>query len=151
MNRLKSVEGAAQPAPKIEHNFRLLDTSLIWEEFTLGFSDFSAAAVSETILLKNLPSYSIMMGIRLHADEAWTGGSISAVTLEVGTTGDDDKYLAAFNVEGSPSGFGFNWNPVAEGFSANVPLKLTIRTSGGNVEDLAAGAATVNVGYCVVR
>lgn len=67
-----------------------------------------------------------------------------------GVTGDEDKFLSAFNAEGSPSGFGFNWDPLAIGLGSAVPLKVTVRTTGGNVSDLDAGAATFQVGFCLV-
>lgn len=150
MRRLKSVERAVNPAPLLEHNFNLLDGSLIWEKFYIEFSAFTAEAAFETILLKSIPSSSIFMGVRLTPEEAWGGGSITAVTLELGVTGDEDKFLSAFNVEGSPSAFGFNWDPMAIGWGSTVPMKVTVRTTGGNVSDLEAGAATFQVGYSVV-
>ena len=90
------------------------------------------------------------MGVRLTPEEAWGGGSITAVTLELGVTGDEDKFLTAFNVEGSPSAFGFNWDPMAIGWGSSVPLRVTARTTGGNVSDLEAGAASFQVGFCLV-
>ena len=118
----------------------------------MEFSAFTVEATFETILTNSIPSSSIFMGVRLKLEEAWGGGSITAVTLELGTgvTGDEDKFLSVFNVEGSPSGFGFNWDPVAIGWGSAVPLKVTVRTTGGNVSDLEARTATFKVGFCLV-
>ncbi len=63
------------------------------------------------------------MGVRLTPEEAWGGGSITAVTLELGVTGDEDKFLSALNVEGSPSSFGFNWDPMAIGLGKRCALE----------------------------
>lgn len=151
MNRLKSIQNAVQPGPIAEHNFSILDRGILWDKFQISWQTFSAAAVSETYLLKTLPMNSVVFGVHLTPEEAWTGGSISAVTLELGTSGDEDKFLPAFNVEGSPSAFGWNWNPSAEGWGAGFQLNITARTTGGNVADLAAGEATIHVGYACFR
>jgi len=89
MRRLKSVEHTVNQVPLLEHNFNLLDGSLIWEKFFLEFSAFTAESTSETILLKSIPSSSIFMGVRLTPEEAWSGGSITSVTLELGVTVDE--------------------------------------------------------------
>ena len=151
MNRLISVENAASPGAKTEHNFERLDSGLIWDKFYFEFSLFSAAATVETVLLATLPADSIFMGCRLHADEAWAGSGISAVTLEIGTTGDEDKFLPAHDVFPSPSSYGFNWSPQTLVWASTSPLHATVRTTGGNVADLATGAATVWVGHCLLR
>jgi len=71
MRRLKSLEHTVNQVPLLEHNFNLLDGSLIWEKFFLEFSAFTAQATYQTILLKSIPSSSIFMGVWLTPEEAW--------------------------------------------------------------------------------
>lgn len=151
MNRLNSVENAAAPGAKTEANFQKLDSGLIWDKHEFDFNLFSAAALSETVTLQTIPSDSLFMGLRVHADEAWAGSGITSVTLEFGTTGDEDQFLTAFAVNGSPSSYGFNWNPQALAWATTSPFNVTIRTTGANVDALTAGAATVWIGTCTLK
>lgn len=152
MNRLLNTESVANPAAVIDANFQRLDKSLMAVSFDLDYSSFTATATAETITVANLPAGSIVMGIVMENNEAWTGGSASAATIEFGTTGDDDKYLSATDVFSSPSGVfdssGILFLPGGPG--TVTPFKATLRTTGDDVENLTAGNLTVKILYVTV-
>lgn len=151
MRRLKSVERAVNPEPLLEHNFNRLDSSLIWDKYSFEFSLFGAVATEETVQLGTIPSDSIFMGLRFTPEEAWGGGALTGVTLEFGISGDPDQFLSAYDVFGSPAGYGFNWSPQTLAWVSSSPFNVTARVTGGNVADLASGAGTVWVGYCDLK
>jgi hypothetical protein len=63
-----------------------------------------------------------------------------------GVTGDEDKFLSAFNAEGSPSGFGFNWDPLAIGLGSAVPLKVTCADHWGECFGFGCGGCDFSGG-----
>jgi hypothetical protein len=71
MRRFKFVECAVNPASLLEHNFNLLDGTLIWEKIFIELSAFTAESTFETILLKSISSSSIFMSVRARVEEAW--------------------------------------------------------------------------------
>jgi hypothetical protein len=152
MRKLLDVENISNPAPGIQSNFEVLDSSITAATLTVEFSDFAAAATSETITLVNLPVSTIVFGVVMELNEAFDGGALSAATIEFGTTGDDDKFLTATDIFSSPSGVydssGGLFLPGGPG--TTTPFKATIRLTGENAENLTQGNLTVKVLYAAI-
>ena len=69
-----------------------------WFRVRKAYSDFTAAATTESIELYSLPAGAVIHAVIQKHSASFTGGSISAYTTSVGITGTLAKYAAAFNV-----------------------------------------------------
>lgn len=117
--------------------------------------NLNAAAGSQVIALPAaLPANSVVLAAVVDLIEEFAGGGAAAVTLDVGTPGDDDLYLAAVDVftgagtgtKQSPAGVGFD---IATGAQAGLPLLAAAATpqvtvaADVDILDLEAGIADV--------
>lgn len=70
-----------------------------WQKFTVAGSAFSGGTTGpESVALATLPAGGILHGVKMKSSVAWTGGSLTAYTLEVGISGTTDKYASAFDM-----------------------------------------------------
>ena len=60
---------------------------------TKGFADFSAAATTKTLNLITLPAKTIILDVFAYLTTLFSGGSISACTIQVGDTSDPDGLI----------------------------------------------------------
>lgn len=73
--------------------------SSIVERYTLTKGDLTTAATTQTIDLRTLPKGHIVLGVRIKHSTAFSGGSISAMTVSVGAAaGTATTFAAAFDV-----------------------------------------------------
>lgn len=121
---------------------------------TIGEASLTAAATTQTIdASKVLPPGAQLLGVNLRAYTPFTGGSISAMTLKIGTTGDDDSLVATSNlfaaaVDGQVSALTLGIAPFKR-YAAATTLKLLFTATGDNVVNATAGAVTVEILYSV--
>ncbi len=75
----------------------------------------------------------------------FSGGSISAYTVGIGTVGDANKYTAAFDVYQGASNVAYQDSTTAgsENFGAPVNIKITATSSGGALSTATAGSVDV--------
>lgn len=117
-----------------------------WVSFTVNESAFTAGAGSESITLFNLPAGAVIHAIKTKHSTSFTGGGLSAFTVEVGVAGDTSRYTPApfdvfqatgdtvldtFNVIGSED----QANPTA--------ILITATATGDTVAAAAAGDVVV--------
>ena len=75
-----------------------LATMLIWTKYTVPYTAFSTAGLTNSITLLSLPAKGVIHAVHLNATQAFTGGLIATYTLSVGIGGLLAKYLTALSV-----------------------------------------------------
>lgn len=120
-----------------------------WRHYTVSESDFTAAAGNESITL-----FSLAAGETIHAtivkhSASFTGGVAADFTLEVGISGDEDKYTGqgTLDVFQAPGAAVFKFDDVvgAESFGGATDILITARCATDDVADVTAGAADIYV------
>ena len=118
-----------------------------WEDFTIDFSDFTAVAGSETIVLFALPFENILHGIEIKHSTAFTGGTITAYTIEVGIVGDTERLASAFDIFQAVSSTTSKHSEVMTVLDhlAAVDVTVTARSIGDTLNNAAAGSVVIRV------
>jgi hypothetical protein len=124
-------------------------------ERTLLFTDadYALAGATATIALGTLPAGAQVVSVDCRLTTPFTGGSISNVLLDLGTTGDVDAVrdgisLFAAAVDGRASTHPMGIAPGAS-YDAATVLNMTIVATGANLNAATAGSAKVIVEYSV--
>lgn len=122
-----------------------VDSTGRWKKIVVANTDFTPSGPVTTIPLFILPAGSIIEGIKIKHSAAFTGGSVSAATIEVGVTGNLDKYASTFDVFQAPGDTVQQHSLVFDGEDHANPatISATLRTTGGNSGDLTAGTAEI--------
>lgn len=103
-----------------------------------------------------LPANARIVGADARAYTPFTGGGATAVTLDIGTTGDLDAIVAAANVlaaavDGGPSTMPRGIRPNKTFVTAGAQLLATFTPDGGhNLAGLTAGSITIDVWFLVL-
>lgn len=116
--------------------------SLIIESQELSFSDFSAAATQSDVEAFAL-SNKLILSIILKHNTAFSGGSVTALTLDVGVTGELDRFFSgfdAFQAIGNDKFLAVNLTePI---FGGPTSIRVRANATGANLDQLTAGALT---------
>jgi len=114
--------------------------------FTLNFSvlytDFTAAATSEQIFAHRLPRRSFVREIRTRHRTAFAGGAISAYDIALGTVALPEKYTSRFDVFQAAGFTTYQLSLAFEGETLDTPWSLYAKawSVGANLDQAAAGA-----------
>lgn len=73
-------------------------TALVWTKYTKAYTDFSTAALSNSLTLFSLTAKSIIHAIKIKHSASFSGGAIATYTVQVGVSG-DASLASAFNVK----------------------------------------------------
>lgn len=112
-------------------------------------SDLTAAATTEAYALTGFPANSVLVDAWIDLDTVFSGGSVSACTVQLGDTASTDELMSAKDVfTGATLGLTY------EDALAYVPKKeaayapeLLVTTTDDNVVNLDAGDLTVYIRY----
>lgn len=122
---------------------------------TVGHADLTDADTSETITdtAGAFPAGSVLMGYSKNVATAFSGGAVSAVTVDVGFNGAtdvlDDGQSVFTGVSGYSYGAGGNALPLVRRQLGGLTLQAKFDSVDGDVADLTAGSVTFNVYYAV--
>lgn len=121
----------------------------------IGHADLTEADNSQLVpFAAALPAQSRILSVSVKLTTPFTGGTVSACTFDVGTTGDADALIDgadvfAAAVDGyastAPAGIAPNKH-----FVTAPTLNVTVANAGDTLANLSAGAATVEVLYVVL-
>lgn len=116
-----------------------------WTKYTKAYTDFSAASTSNSITLTSVSSGTVIQGIKIKHSTAFTGGSISAYTVSVGTTGANSLYASAFNVFQAPGNGTFQLSNNFRGEDHANPwdVKATATSTGANLNAATQGSIEI--------
>lgn len=136
-----------------------------YTRFSVSYQDLSAASTTQHIqLLFNPPNGpvsivtpqpfqlyigSVMIGVRIIPVVSFGGGSLSAMTLGVGTTGDDNRFSgSAFDVFQAPGPTVLQeTTEFKSGSTGAVPVTVTFTSTSDNVNAATAGQVDVYLYY----
>lgn len=118
------------------------------KKYTKTYSDFSTAATTNDLELLSLAAKRGPTLIALKHSTAFSGGAVSALTLDVGVTGDLDRYIAlfdAFSATSSTNAVLWSGFDIPD-FSSTVSLRIRATSTGANLSALTAGSVDVWIG-----
>jgi hypothetical protein len=121
-------------------------------EQIIEHSDLTAAATSEAIALGTLPANSFVLGHEIYIETLFSGGSVSAITLDIGGT-DADAIVDGHDVfTGAATGrlTGSTLGVHNAGYFGAEAMVATFVATGDNVVNLTAGKLTVTIPYLVL-
>ncbi|MGR3179510.1 MAG: hypothetical protein ACUZ8E_15815 [Candidatus Anammoxibacter sp.] len=105
------------------------------------FGDFSVAALEKNLEIFVLPIGYELSKMTVKHENAWVGPGITAVEVEVGISGEFDRYVDPHNIL-QPVGnkiFSHNVLNKLEDFGITTSLKANIRSVGAFLDQLTAG------------
>jgi hypothetical protein len=126
---------------------------------TVGHADLTDAVNGEAQAINigaTLPANARIIGVDLHDYTPFTGGSASAVALDIGTSGDVDAIIDgadvfAAAVDGGPATIPAGIRPNKTFVSAGAQLLATFTPDGGHtLLALTAGSIIIDVWYLVL-
>lgn len=125
-------------------------------KYRVPVSELVAAATSVTIPVAKLPAGSEVLACFADLVTAFTSGSLTNVTVKIGTSGDDDGYLAASELLAGPAATGRRCARGAWVTGSNATINAIFAATGGNFGDgtasnLTAGAVDIHVAYVIVK
>ena len=119
----------------------------IWSApYNLVFGDFSAAALTKEVTLFSLAAKQIPEAFIIKHSTAFSGASISALSMEIGITGENDRFLAAFDVFQTAGGTVFAAQASTldiQSFTGATNIIIKATSVGANLSALSAGVLDV--------
>lgn len=114
------------------------------EKISKVFGDFSVASTQEDIVVFTLKAGRKLVDFVIKHEDAWTGGSISLVTVVLGIVGNESKYLPfdPFDIFQSPGELIIaDEEPTTiESMDNDVDIVMRITSVGDNLDQLSAGS-----------
>lgn len=123
---------------------------------TVGHADLTDADTSQDVNIgAALPANARIIGVDVRGFTAFAGGSVSALALDIGTSGDIDALvdgadLFAAAVDGGPSTMPTGIRPNKTFATAGAQLVARFVSTGDNLVNLTAGAVTIDVLFAVL-
>lgn len=122
---------------------------------TVGHADLTDADGSQDINIgAALPANSRIVGVDIHTLTAFSGGSVSALVVDIGSSGDVDALvdgadLFSAAVDGGPATRPAGIRP-NKTFAAGGQLTARFLATGDTLANLTAGAVTIDVLFAVL-
>jgi len=125
-----------------------------WKKFTVTHTQLQAAATTNNITLFTLPGHGVIHAVKMKHSAAFTGGAISAYTINIGITDNLTKYTIPHNVFQAPGDTVMQLDTTA-GFetanSSGKDIKIAATSTGANLSASTAGSIDVWVLYSVTE
>lgn len=109
-------------------------TPMVTKNFV--YTDFHAAALTTTVLARTLPGNRTLLTLIAQVTQAFAGGSISALVVDVGTAGNPTQFINGLNI------MGLNQDSAVLVFYPGVNTAINVRVTavGANLSALTQGA-----------
>ena len=79
-------------------NALALGSGLTYRRFTIGFADTITVSTTHTQTLFTLGARDKILGVEIKASTAFSGGSLTSVTVSVGVSGSVTTFASAFDI-----------------------------------------------------
>jgi hypothetical protein len=126
----------------------------IKQVFQVGFDSFteSGDGVAEAVTLRTLPANAVITFVRVKVLTEFAGPALTSLGLEIGDSGDPDRYLTSYECDSTPSDTNLSQAfPNTQLSAASFGLLATFTPNAGeSLDDMTAGAVEVWVGYFVL-
>jgi hypothetical protein len=122
-------------------------------EADFGHADLTTAGASQALDIGDIPAGAQIRGVDIRVATAFSGGTLSAMTIDVGDAGDADAIVDGANVFAATDGQAASLpDGIAPNkrFDAATTLTATFTATGDDVADADAGACTVRVLFDVL-
>lgn len=105
------------------------------------FGDFSTAALEKNIQIFVLPIGFELSRMTVKHEDAWVGTGITDVEVEVGISGEFDRYVDPFNILQAVGNKILSHNVLnkVEDFTITTSIKANVRSVGANLDQLTDG------------
>lgn len=125
----------------------LKDQAPLLQKFTVAYATFSAmgATAVGTQTVFSLAADDILSGLVVKHSASFSGGGISAAKLKVGIPGNEDKYLAEFDVLQSTGAGVCSLSQLLECEFSATSLIIVLSLTGGNLNALTRGSVDIYV------
>lgn len=123
---------------------------------TVGHADLTDADTSQDINIGAiLPANARILGVDMRAQTSFSGGTVSALEVDIGTSGDIDALIDgagvfAAAVDGGPATMPKGIRPNKTFVAAGAQLVARFVSTGDNLVNLTAGSVTIDVLFCVL-
>lgn len=127
----------------------LSSSSTLLSKNTVAYDDASVAlaATSATKTIFSLAAKTVIEYIVVKHTTAFSGGSVSALTLDIGDASDADELLASYNLMATVSDTA--WESVSViylgSFASATNIVATFTATGANLDQLTAGSVDIYV------
>lgn len=109
----------------------------------MGYSSFQIAATSRTVTARTLPANRTLFSLIIKHTIPFSGGSISALTFDVGIETDTDKFIATFDAFQAVSASAQDSAIVVYYPGVATAITVTANATGANLSELTAGSVTL--------
>jgi hypothetical protein len=118
-----------------------------WRKFTYPYTSFATAATSFAVTAFTLAAGEGIDAVIIKHNTAFSGGSITAYTIEAGITGDADQYADPWDVFQSTGGAVSSATQFFDvpNFDATTDFVVTARSTGANTNAATAGSVDIYV------
>lgn len=140
-DRVEAVQAGVQSNDSDLSN--LESKSPTWTKYTVSYTDLSNAATTSTYTLFSLEAKGRIHEVVAKHSTSFSGGSISAYTIEVGPSGDSDKYLKTFDVFQATGPDKDHVNPGIESFTSSTNIIVTALSTGDNLDQATQGSVDI--------
>jgi hypothetical protein len=134
-----------------------LASGLMMKRYRLPYTELVAAATTQTISLCTLPADASVHAVSVDLLTDYSdAGSISSITLQVGSSGDPNSFFTALEVlSGSPANTRYEQKGVWES-GDGLAVKCLATATGANFgdgtdTDVDGGAADIDIIYSITR
>lgn len=123
---------------------RIEDNASVWTKYSFSYTDFSTAATTNEVELVELAAKETLEVVIAKSTTAFSGGSVSAVTLDCGITGELDRYFGPYDLFAAVGNTNFeNVAQNNEVYFTTQSVKLRMTSTGDDLDALTAGAFDV--------
>lgn len=121
------------------------NTNPRWRKFSYTYTDFSNASTSFSVTAFTLLSGEGIDAIVVKHGTPFTGGTITAYTLEIGETGDSDQFSTPFDVfqATSTSTLQVTNSLDVPNIGATTDVVVTAKSTGDNLDQATAGTVDI--------
>ena len=118
-----------------------------WRKFTFTDSSFSAAATTFGVIAFQLATAEGVDKVIVKHNTAFTGGTLTLYSVEVGIAGDANRLAGAFDIFQAPAGTYSQITNITDvpDFSSTTDVTVTATSTGGNLDQASAGSVDVYV------
>jgi hypothetical protein len=115
------------------------------------FSAFSAAALTDSIVIFTLPASAIISGVKIEHTTAFSGPAITGATISVGNASNAVEYAGAFNVFQAVGPYQLTSDLGGESLSAGTSIYATLTVVGADTNVLTAGVVDIWAELSIAR
>lgn len=115
----------------------------VMRKITKTYADFAAAATSFSLTGYSLPGSRGLFAVLIKHSVAFSGGSISALVIDVGITGDETRFINGFDVMQAVSTTAQESVILFYYPGADTDIIIRARSTGDNLNALTAGSVDV--------